>query len=175
MRKMLLICLVAACSSNESASVSPLDGGGLGIDSAVADVGAADRMTADSILKDAGTADRMTADSMLADAGGADRMTADSMPADAGGADRGLSVDTMEGSSVDAWDYDAGCPHDWCYQYGCQPWMQPENPDFPNIMCWKCGDTNGRCCTGDLKCSDPNAECIQLPTATIPGCIIQRG
>jgi hypothetical protein len=150
MRKMLLICLVAACSSNESASVSPLDGGGLGIDSAVADVGAADRMTADSILKDAGTADRMTADSMLADAGGADRMTADSMPADAGGAD-------------------------WCYQYGCQPWMQPENPDFPNIMCWKCGDTNGRCCTGDLKCSDPNAECIQLPTATIPGCIIQRG
>ena len=94
MRKMLLICLVAACSSNESATVSQLDGGGWGIDS------------------------------MLGDAGAADRMTADSMLGDAGAADRGLSVDAIEVSSnVDAWDYDAGCPHEWCYQYGCQPWM----------------------------------------------------
>ena len=145
MRKMLLICLVAACSSNESATVSQLDGGGWGIDS------------------------------MLGDAGAADRMTADSMLGDAGAADRGLSVDAIEVSSnVDAWDYDAGCPHEWCYQYGCQPWMQPNNPDFPNIMCVKCGDTNSRCCTGDWKCSDPNAECIQLPTATTTSCIIQR-
>ena len=175
MRKMLLICLVAACSSNESATVSQLDGGGWGIDSMLGDAGAADRMTADSMLEDADAADRMSADSMLGDAGAADRMTADSMLGDAGAADRGLSVDAIEVSSnVDAWDYDAGCPHEWCYQYGCQPWMQPNNPDFPNIMCVKCGDTNSRCCTGDWKCSDPNAECIQLPTATTTSCIIQR-
>ena len=129
----------------------------------VHDAGSSDLPTAS--VHDAGSSDLPTAS--VHDAGSSDLPTASVH-------DAGSFDSTASNAVVDAWDYDAGCPHGWCLQSGqCQPWIAPDQCN-PGGMCWVCGDTGSRCCCGDLKCSDPNAKCVQSANDYIATCQIQR-
>jgi hypothetical protein len=146
----LALITFSGCSSEQDKTLlAGLDGGS--VDGPTArDASSPDLPTAN--VHDAGSSDLPTAS--VHDAGSFDSTASDTV--------------------VDAWDYDAGCPHGWCLQSGqCQPWIAPDQCN-PGGMCWVCGDTGSRCCCGDLKCSDPNAKCVQSANDYIATCQIQR-